>query len=81
MIHYPIKNISPHCKTFSYINLDGVKVYKDKKKYKDPHEAKCMCELINKMPGRIHKVKHYFCPKCRHYHIGKTNELLNPVNS
>jgi hypothetical protein len=77
MIHYEIKKYSTACKTFSHLNSEGVKVYKNKKKYKDPHEAKLMCEKINKEPGRIHKVKHYFCKECRHYHIGKTNEVIN----
>lgn len=76
MIHYPIKQIIPKCITFSHIDLSGNKVYKNKKKYKDAHEAKLMCEKINSDLNRIHKVKHYFCPECRTWHIGKTNEVI-----
>jgi uncharacterized protein YpuA (DUF1002 family) len=77
MIHYPIKKFKNEaCKTLVRIDLNGQKIYKDKKKYKDVQEAIKGALNINSKPNQIHKVAHYFCKSCQHWHLGRTNILI-----
>ena len=77
MIHYPVKKLrNEACVTLIRIEQDGTKIYKDKKKYKDVHDAIDTANIINAKPNQIHKVSHYFCKTCRYWHIGRTYQEL-----
>ena len=77
MIHYPVKKFpNTACKTLVRIEPNGIRIYKDKKKYKDVHEAINQAKIINNKLNQSHKVSHYFCKTCRYWHIGRTYEML-----
>ena len=66
------------CKTFDRI-VDGVKIYKDKKKYKTFEEALQAARNMNKNPNQIHKMQAYKCKTCLRFHIGRTYDELHTI--
>ena len=79
MIHYPKRQRkfkNNVCKTFSHIDEDGNKVYKDKVKYDTLDEAIEVCKHVNSQPQTIHKIVSYKCTVCHKYHTGRNGKLV-----
>jgi hypothetical protein len=79
MIHYKIKQKkfkNNTCKTFSHIDENGDKVWKNKKKFDTLDEAIKEAKRINNLNKTIHKVVSYKCTVCYKYHIGRNGKLV-----
>ena len=79
MIHYKVKQRkfkNNVCKTFSHIDSNGNKVWKDKKKFDTLDDAIIEAKRINSLEKTIHKVVSYKCEVCHKYHIGRNGKLI-----
>lgn len=65
------------CKTFSHIDENGNKVFKNKKAFDTQDDAIKEQIRINNKPNQIHKVVTYNCKTCGKYHIGRTSKVIN----
>lgn len=79
MVHYPkkIKTFKNNvCKTFSHVDEDGTKHWKDKVKFDKLDDAIAEAKRINAMPKSIHKLVGYKCTVCHKYHTGRNGKLI-----
>jgi hypothetical protein len=79
MIHYKkkTKKLSNNvCETLLYIDKDGNRVTKPKRKFKHLDDAIAECKRVNAKPQTIHKVVSYKCKVCHYYHIGRNGKIL-----
>jgi predicted RNA-binding Zn-ribbon protein involved in translation (DUF1610 family) len=63
-----------YCKTFSHINEDGTKTYKDKHKFNTLDDAITECKKLNANSNQLTKLVSYKCPECHKYHIGRNGK-------
>ena len=63
------------CKTFSHLDENGDKVWKNKKKFNTLDEAIIEAKRINSLSKTIHKVVSYKCTVCHKYHIGRNGKI------
>jgi hypothetical protein len=66
------------CQTLKFINKDGTRVYKEKKKFKTFEDALIEARRLNTLPQTIHKFEAYKCKSCLRFHVGRTPKLLHP---
>ena len=64
------------CKTFSHINENGGKSFKNKKSFDSLKEAILECKVLNSKPKQITKLVSYKCVECHKYHIGRNSKIL-----
>jgi len=77
MKHYPIRQpkfSNTACETLLYIEKDGTRVTKPKRKFETLEDAIKECKRINAKPQTIHKVVSYKCKTCHKYHIGRNGK-------
>lgn len=79
MIHYKVKEPkfnNTKCETLLYVDKDGNKVTKPKRKFETHDAAVEECKKLNAQPHRIHKLVTYKCKTCQKYHIGRNGKLI-----
>lgn len=64
------------CSTLESI-VNGLKVYKPKRKFKTLDEAIKQAKYVNGNPNQIHKVVSYKCTICFNYHVGRNGKQIN----
>lgn len=64
------------CKTFSHIDENGSKVYKDKHRFNTLDDAIANCKKLNSIDDRLSKLVSYKCSECHKYHIGRNGKPL-----
>lgn len=79
MIHLPIKQPKfndTKCETLVYIDKEGKRITRPKRKFNTMEEAIQECFRVNAKPQAIHKVVPYKCRTCGKYHIGRNGKLI-----
>lgn len=69
------KNLN-QCETLLYIDKEGNRITKPKKKFDTLDEAIEVCKKLNAQPHRINKVVSYKCKVCHKYHIGRNGKQI-----
>jgi len=78
MIHFPVKQVklsNTACETLLYIDNNGERIFKAKKKFNTLEEAIQECSRINNKPQTIHKVVPYKCKTCHMFHVGRNGKM------
>lgn len=63
------------CKTHE-ATVNGLSIYKDKRKFNSFAMAKQQEKYINGLPSTINKVVAYKCTKCDKHHIGRKGKQI-----
>lgn len=68
------------CETLLYIDSNGNKITKPKKKFATLEDAISECKKLNSKENRISKLVSYKCPVCHKFHIGRNGKLIKKGN-